>query len=341
MEILITGGNGLIGHHLVTALQERGDSVRVLVLPTEDTRWLKERGVTIYQGDICDYDTLKAPMRNVDTIFHLAAMHGGWLSLEEYSKVNVGGTENVCRAALASSIRRLVHVSSWTYYGKLRGRRLAEEMPPMPWQDAYRLSKVEGDLLVQRMIARDHLPATIVRPGTVFGPGDRVNFGRTADKLCAGKGLVLGSGRNLLPLVYVTDVVQGLLLSADRDCAVGQAYNISNDQPLTQEEFLRAIAQELGVAPPRLHIPFRAAYAIAFAAEQVAKIMHSDHPIVTRHGVILYGGENRHSIDKARSELGYAPQVSIREGVKRAAAWYKQSQMPAPLASPANQYAKV
>jgi nucleoside-diphosphate-sugar epimerase len=338
MEILITGGNGLIGHHLVTALQERGDNVRVLVLPTEDTSWLKERGVAVYQGNICDYETLLAPMRNVDTVFHLAAMHGGWLTLEEYSKVNVNGTENVCRAVLASSIRRMVHVSSWTYYGKLRGRRVSEEMPPMPWQDAYRLSKVEGDLLVQRLIAGEQLPATIVRPGTVFGPGDHVNFGRIADKLRAGKGIVLGSGRNLLPLVYVTDVVQGLLLCADRDCALGQAYNISNDQPLTQEEFLGAIAEELGVAPARLHIPFRAAYGIAFAAEQAAKIMHSDHPLVTRHGVILYGGENRHSIDKARSELGYAPRVSIREGVKYAAAWYKQSQIPA---SSAKLYAEV
>lgn len=331
MEILITGGTGLIGRHLVTALRQRGDGVRVLALPGEDVSWLEERGVAIYRGNVCDYDTLLAPMHTVDTVFHLAALHGGWLSFEAYHKVNVGGTENVCRAALAAGIRRLVHVSSWTYYGNTCGCSLTEDTPPARWQDSYRLSKVEGDLLVQRMIAREHLPATIVRPGTVFGPGDRVNFGRIADKLGAGKGIILGSGQNALPLVYVSDIVQGFLLCANQDRAQGQAYNITNDQPLTQGEFLRAIAEELGVAPPQLHIPYRAAFAAAFAAEQTFavthKLIHSEHPIVTRHGVILYGAENRHSIDKARAELGYAPQVSIREGVKYAAAWYKQGGM--------------
>ena len=129
-----------------------------------------------------------------------------------------------------------------------------------------------------------------------------------------------------LPLVYVTDVVQGLLLCADLDCAQGQTYNITNDQPLTQEEFLRAIAQELGAVPPRLHVPYHAAYAIA--AERAVRFTCSEHPIVTRHGVTLFGTDNRHSIDKARTELGYAPQVSLHEGVQLACIWYRQHYMP-------------
>lgn len=324
METLITGGTGLVGHHLITALQQRGDIVRALVLPTEDTSWLKERGVTIYPGDIRDPDTLTAPMRGVDTVFHLAAMQGVWLPIEEYYKVNVTGTENVGRAALAAGVRRIVHVSSWTIYAMARGRPLTEDVPPAPWNDPYWITKAQGDLLVQRMIARDHLPAAIIRPGTIFGPGDRLNFGRIADKLCAGKGLIIGSGNNALPLVFVTDVVRGLLLCADLDCAQGQAYNITNDQPLTQKEFLCAIAQGLGVAPPHVHIPYPAAYTIALGAERAVRFTRSEHPIITRHGVILYGTDNRHSIEKARTELGYAPQVSVREGVQLACAWYRQ-----------------
>ncbi len=327
METLITGGTGLVGHHLITALQQRGDTVRALVLPSEETRWLEERGVTVYRGDIRDPDTLIAPMQNVNTVFHLAAMQGLWVPIEKYYAVNVTGTENVCRAALKAAVRRIVHVSSWTIYGMDRGWPLTEDVAPAPRNDPYWVTKAQGDVLVQRMIAEERLPAAIIRPGTIFGVGDRLNFGRTADKIRAGKGLLLGSGRNSLPLVYVTDVVLGLLLCADYENAQGQTFNITNDQPLTQEEFLAAIAQDLETTPPRFHVPYAAAYAIASAAERVVPLNSSKHPIVTRHGVTLYGTDNRHAIDKARRELGYEPQVSIREGVQLACAWYRQHVM--------------
>lgn len=181
-----------------------------------------------------------------------------------------------------------------------------------------------GDLLVQRMVVQDQLPAAIVRPGTIFGPGDYLNFGRIADKLRLGRAIVIGSGRNALPLVYVTDLVRGLLLCADVDNAAGQVYNITNDEPLTQADFLREIAAGIGVPAPRLHVPYRAAYTMAFAAERAARLTRSRQPVVTRHGVALYGTDNRHSIDRARTELGYHPQVSISEGVGFACAWYRR-----------------
>jgi nucleoside-diphosphate-sugar epimerase len=330
METLITGGTGLVGHHLVSELLQRGDRVRALVLPTEDVSKLEERGVAVYRGDIRDSSTLLPPLRGVDTVFHLAAMQGMWLPIEEYYRVNVLGTENVCRAAVAAGVRRIVHVSSWTIYGMGHGQRLTEDVSPAPRQDPYWVTKAQGDILVRRMIEKENLPAAIIRPGTIFGPGDRLNFGRIAERLRAGKGIILGSGRNVLPLVYVTDVVQGLLLCADLAQAQGQTYNITNDQPLTQKEFLSAIAWELGVKPPHLHIPYHAAYVAAYAAEQVVKFTHAAHPAVTRHGVVLFGTENRHSIEKARKELGYAPQVSIRAGVKHACDWYRK-QVDVPL----------
>lgn len=341
METLITGGTGLVGHHLVTELQQRGDHVRALVLPSENTSWLEERGVRVYRGNICDPETLVEPMRGVDTVFHLAAMQGLWVPIEEYYKVNVTGTENVCRAVMAAGARRIVHVSSWTIYGMGRRGIVTEDVQPAPRDDPYWITKAQGDLLVQRMIEKEQLPAAIIRPGTIFGVGDRLNFGRTAEKVQAGKGLYIGSGQNALPLVYVTDVVQGLLLCADRDNAQGQAFNITNDQPLTQGEFLQAIAQELAVAPPRLHVPYAAAYAIAYAAERAVKLTGAKHPIVTRHGVTLYGTDNRHSIDKARVELGYEPKVSIREGVRLACAWYQQQASPSSNVSPTLETQKV
>lgn len=333
MDILITGGNGLLGRHLVTALEERGDLVRVLALPWEDTDWLEERGVTVFRGDVTRPHTLAEPMSGVEAVIHLAGMMGVWRPIEDYQAVNVGGTENVCRAALAEGVERVVHVSSWTVYGIALGEPVNEEFPFKPFPDPYAITKAAGDAAVQRMIAEDHLPAVIIRPGTFFGPGDQLHFERMADRLAAGRGLIIGRGNNALPFVYVTDVVQGLLLALERDGVVGRAYNISHDEPLTQEELLCAIAAEIGARPPRLHVPYGPLYATASAAEGAAKLTRSQRkPVLTRLGVKLFGTDNRHAIGKAKRELGYAPQVSLEEGVRLAAAWYRtQNLEPAPV----------
>jgi nucleoside-diphosphate-sugar epimerase len=323
MEILITGGNGLLGHHLVPALQERGDDVRVLALPGEETSWLARREVAVHRGDIRLADTLARPMRGVDAVVHLAGMMGVWRPLAEYQDVNVAGTRNVCEAALAEGVGRLVHVSSWTVYGMDLGRPALENSPFNPFREPYALTKAEGDMLVQRMIAEQHLPAVIVRPGTFFGPGDRLHFGRMADRLASDKAVIVGSGDNALPFVYVSDVVHGLLLSLDRDCAVGEAYNITTDRPLTQVQFLRTIGCAIGAGPPRVAVPYRALYAGAYVAEKLWAAAHlSGPPLVTRLGVKLFGTDNRHAIDKARAELGYEPRVSLEEGIRLAGAWY-------------------
>jgi nucleoside-diphosphate-sugar epimerase len=320
----MTGATGLLGHHLISALQERGDHVRALVLPAEDASKLEARGVIIFRGDVRQPETLAQPCAGVDTVFHLAGMMGVWLPLAAYRAVNVDGTKNMCRAALRAGVRRLVHISSWTVYGMALGRPAREDFSLAPFPEPYALTKAEGDNVVQRLIAQEHLPATIVRPGTFFGPGDRLHFGRMADRLRNGKGIVVGSGRNALPFVYVTDVVQGLLAAGNQDAAVGQAYNITNDEPLTQEEFLRAIAAEIGVPVPRLHVPYSMLYAAAYAAEQVAAVTHArTQPIVTRLGVKLFGTDNRHSIEKARAQLGYTPKVPVRAGIRLAAEWYR------------------
>jgi 2-alkyl-3-oxoalkanoate reductase len=323
MEILITGGNGLLGRHLINTLQDRGDVIRVLALPEEDTSWLEQRGIAVFRGDVRMPDTLVAPMSGAEAVLHLAGMMGVWRPLRDYREVNVTGTRNVCKAALNAGAARIVHISSWTVYGMDLGRPAREDFLLQPFREPYAMSKAEGDLAVQRMIAEDQLPAVIIRPGTFFGPGDRLHFGRMADRLKAGRGVIVGRGDNALPFVYVTDVVQGLLLALDVKDAVGQAYNISNDESMTQRGFLEAIAAEIGVRPPSVHIPYFALYVAGGVAERLSPLAGlKGQPIVTRLGVKLFGTDNRHAIDKARGELGYTPRVSIREGVRLAAAWY-------------------
>jgi nucleoside-diphosphate-sugar epimerase len=321
--VLVTGGNGFVGRHLVAALQDRGDLVRVLALPGEDASWLQHRGVAVYHGDVREPASLAKPADGADAVLHLAAMMDVWRPLEDYRAVNVTGTENICRAALTAGVGRFVHMSSSSVYGIALGRPADESFPLAPFGDPYPVTKAAGDRLVQRMIAAEHLPAVIIRPDQIFGPGDELHFGHMADRLRAGRGILVGSGNNAIPLVYVTDVVQGLLLALYHDRAPGQAYNITNDRPLTQKQLLHAIAEEIGASPPRIRVPYRALYAAGYLAERLATAVPSvTRPPITRLGVAFFGADNRYSIGKARRELGYAPQVDLREGIRITARWY-------------------
>jgi nucleoside-diphosphate-sugar epimerase len=317
MDILVTGGGGLLGRHLVAELLSRGDQVRVLALPAEDVRALDARGVEVHRGDIRRPDTLSVPMAGADAVVHLAGMIGVWRPFADYLAVNATGTEHVCRAAIAASVRRVVCVSSWTVYGMDQGEPCREDRPLAPFPEPYAQSKATGDRVVHRLIADEGLPGVIVRPGTFFGPGDRLHFDRIADRLRSGHGIIVGRGDNLLPFVFVSDVVQGLLLALEHPDAVGEAFNITTDAPLTQSEFFAATAAAIGVEAPRVHVPYRALYATASIAEHVWAVARpSRQPPLTRLGVNVFGTSNVHAIDKARERLGYEPRVPVREGIR-------------------------
>jgi 2-alkyl-3-oxoalkanoate reductase len=324
MKILVTGGSGFLASHLMPALQRRGHAVSALVLPSADPAGLQGRGIEVHTGDVRQPDTLAPAMHGARAVFHLAAAIGLRRPIRDYHAVNVTGTENVCRAALAAGVNRLVHVSSTSVYKQGLGTPVREDSPLTPLPDPYPRTKAAGDTLVQQMMIAERLPATIVRTSTIFGPGDDLNFGRIADRLLAGKSIMIGSGGNRVPIAYVDDVVRGLLLVLEGGQAVGQIYNIADDRTPTQEELLRTIAEQLNARMPRIHIPYGLLYGTAFAAEGVARITRNQRALVTRFGVTLYGADNRVSIDKARQELDYEPQTSLPQGVSMTAAWYRR-----------------
>lgn len=337
MEVLVTGATGFLAQNLIPQLQERGHRVRALVLPTEDTTWLKERGVVIHSGDVRKPETLVEPMRGAEGVFHMAALMAMWRPMEVHYAVHVTGTENVCSAALEAGVGRVVHLSSAITYTPGAGVPIREDFPQHPLHEPHAVTKALGDKLVQRLIAEKGLPAVIIRPEAMFGPHDRINFRRLADRMRAGKGIIIGSGKNAVPFVYVTDVVRGLILALEHPDAVGEAFNITNDETMTEEEFLVAIAEEVGGTPPRIKVPYAPLYGAAFVAEWIATLTRRE-PLVTRHGVQMFGSHNPLSIDKARRVLGYRPEVPLREGIRLAGAWYRSHVIerraePAPVAA--------
>lgn len=280
----------------------------------------------MYCADIADKAAIEPALNGVDHVFHCAARTGPWGPPAEYERVNVRGLETMVRAAMAAGVRRFVHVSSITVHGNdVRG--VADERAPLRAEpNPYSRSKVAGERLLRRMISDEGAPVTIVRPGWVYGPGDTASFGRFATMIEKGAMIVVGSGRNHVPLAYVTDVAEGMLAAAAAAHAVGRAYLLLNDELVTQRAFLTAIAAELGARPPARRIPYRAGIAAAGVAETACKLAgRRQAPPVMRYGLQLLGGENRFSIARARRELGFSPAVGFEEGTRRGVAWYRET----------------
>src|SRR6266487_4590129 len=188
MKVLITGATGLLGGHLLQALQQRGEQIRTLVLPSENAEKLTAQGVEVIRGDVTDANTLASAVKDIEIIIHLAGMMGVDRPLADYRLVNVTGSENLYRAAQSAGVRRFVHTSSHTVYGLGYGRFLTEKDALRPDPDPYSISKADGDRLMRGLMRKSNMETVILRPGTFFGPGDRLHFGRMAQRIKSGKG---------------------------------------------------------------------------------------------------------------------------------------------------------
>jgi nucleoside-diphosphate-sugar epimerase len=330
MTALVTGATGLLGGHIVDLLLERGERPRVLVRPGESLNGLASADVEVRRGDIADRKALETAVPGVDQIFHCAARTGPWGPEAEYVRTNVEGLEALIEVALAAGVERVVHVSSVTVHGNdIRGT--ADETAPFRVEpNPYSRSKVAGEHVIQRLVRDRGARVVIVRPGWIYGPRDAASFGRLAATIERGRMLIVGSGENHLPLVHVRDAAQGVLLAADSGAGTGEAFVLVNDEPVTQSDYLAAIASELGAPLPRRRIPYRLALALGAAGEAAGKLAAGRRPPpLTRYGLQLLGGENRFDIGKARTVLGFAPKVGVREGVADTVAWYRSAAGPA------------
>jgi nucleoside-diphosphate-sugar epimerase len=341
MKVLITGATGLLGGHLIKELQQRDEDIRALVLPVENADKLEKQGVKVVRGDITDASTLGPAVQDVELIFHLAGMMGVWRPISDYRLVNVTGSENLYKAAQKAGVRRYVHTSSHTVYGFGYGRFLTEKDALRPDPDPYSLTKAEGDRMMRRLMLNSEVETVILRPGTFFGPGDRLHFGRMAQKMKDGKGVIIGRGDNALPFCYVTDIVQGFMLAAYHKNAPGNVYNITNDRPLTQLEMFNAIADAVDGVRPTRHLPYLPIYYGSIVAEKVVARVTRTKPVVTQLGAMMFGSDNRHSVEKARRELGYEPKVELRTGITLSAEWFNAGGMDEVAVTQASQNAPL
>ena len=325
MKVLVTGAAGFIGGHLVDKLVERGDEVRALVRPDGDTSHLRT-GVEIMSGDLTDAASLKCAVRSMQVVYNVAAKTGPWGLEEAYRAVNVQGLADLIQAAMDAGVQRIVHTSSITVYGHHLNGIVTEGYPYGAENNPYSRTKIAGEKLISNLVKEYGAPVVVVRPAWVYGPRDIASFSRFVHLVESGKGFIIGTGKNIVPVVYVRDVVQGLIKAGDAgDQVVGRVYNLADDRHVTQAEYLNTIANALHVPHVSRKLPFSAVYLAGRTAEALWQAMgrrKAAPPPLTTYGVTLLGGNQQFSIDRARRELGYAPEFDVKRGVGEGVRWY-------------------
>jgi nucleoside-diphosphate-sugar epimerase len=323
VTVLVTGATGLLGSHIVDLLVQHGERVRALARPGSDIQRLVALGVDVRFGDLGNQQSLKAVVCGVERVLHCAARTGPWGPEIAYKRANVLGLRALVGAADAAGVRRFVHVSSITVHGNDVQGAADETAPLRSEPNPYSRTKVEGEQLLMELIHERGAPITIVRPGWIYGPRDFASFARFATLIRDGRMVMIGSGANHIPLIYVGDAAEGVILASAAQDAIGRAYLLVNDERITQRDYFTAIANELGAPAPSKHVPYRAALALGATAELVGSLARLQRPPLTRYGMQLLGGENRFIITKARQELGFAPRVMLADGVRQSVAWYR------------------
>lgn len=319
MLALVTGASGFIGRHLVRALLARGWQVRAYV---HQTPLDEAPGMTVAMGDILDVEALRKAMAGVDAVFHLAAAVGSVVTdPRSFARVNEGGSEALLKAARRSGAGRIVHFSSIAVLGAVKPGDIAgEDYHPAP-RTPYDRSKLASEEMARRAAA-DGLDVVVVRPGWVYGPGDRRTF-KLFRAVCRRRFACVAGATGKQTPVYVDDLVSGVLLAAEKGRR-GAVYHLAGDEVLAADEMTRIVAAACGVPAPRLRLPRAAAVAAAVTLEKAFGLLRRESPL-NRGKLAFFLDSKAMSSARARNELGFAPSTDFRTGAAAAVAWYRQN----------------
>ncbi len=328
---LVTGATGLLGSHIAEQLCKRGEHVQALVRNTSDTSFLDAIGVEKVYGDLSDKEALKRACDGVKIVYHAAAKVGDWGPWEEFQRISIDGTVNLLEAASAAGVERFLHISSISVYGYVDGEGIElDETAPLG-QNLYRWSyyskaKVIAEEKVWDWHNSGKIKATIIRPSWLYGPRDRASIPRLIDAIRKGKARIIGDGNNLLSLSYAGNVAEAAILAANKEEAIGQAYNACKDGNITLREYMNMIAKQLGAPPVTKTVPYSVAKNVAFLLEVIGRLIGKKNPpMVSRYAVWLMGRKIQFSNEKLKA-LGWKPSVPYEQGIPLTVKWFLEEE---------------
>jgi dihydroflavonol-4-reductase len=327
--VLVTGGAGFVGSHLVEALTARGHDVRVLVRPTTDRRNLDPARVTFVSGDVADPSAeaqaaLVAAATGAAVVYHAAGITQA-ASAEQFERVNAGGAERMAVAAARAGVRRFVLVSSQAAAGPNPGPLPRTETDPDRPVGAYGRSKLLAEQRVARIAAEaaHGLEVVTIRPPAVYGPRDRA-FLTLFRLVRTGIVPLHAPGAQTLSLIHARDLAQGLVGAAGHGTS-GALYYVTDGTPVTSARLVDEIARALGKKPLRLDVPKRMLEAVVAAAEAWARA--TGRPARVTRERLADWIEPRWTLSdaRARKEFAFAPHIALEAGIEETALWYRNA----------------
>ncbi len=331
MKLIVTGGTGFLGRHLVWRAAAEGAEVvftgrsakaadEVIGRAPGPVRWQalahgSEDAQRILTGAACD----------VDAIVHCAARSSPWGRYDEFHRANVASTAEVVAACRANGVRRLVHISTPSlYFGYADRLAIREDAElPEPANDYVR-TKLAAEALVKQA----GLPeAAILRPRALFGPWDQTLVPRILRVMTKGSMPIMRGGCIQLDLTYIDSAVESVWLALTKPLPRPVSiYNVSNGEPRELLDVLTTMAREFGLPLRTRKLPWPLVELMARSLEVAARLGSGKEPPLTRYSAGVLAFSQTLNVSALRDELGWRPAVSIDEGIRRHARWWREHQ---------------
>lgn len=321
MKAAVTGGGGFLGGAIVRRLHRRAWSVRSFTRTAYP--WLDELGVEQVFGDLSDPAAVENALAGCDIVFHVAAKAGVWGPHSEFFSTNVTGTQNVIAACRKLGIRKLVYTSTPSVvHGGSHLNGVDETTPyPASYEAAYPETKAIAEQAVIAANGPD-LATVSLRPHLIWGPGDPHLVPRVLARAREGKLRRIGSKPVTVDVTYIDNAAEAHELAADRldigSPVAGKAYFITNGEPVELWEFLNQVLAEAGLPPVTRTISVWKARLAGRVLERIHKLLRlRREPAMTLFVAKQLSTSHWYDITAARRDLGYVPQISLNEGLKR------------------------
>ncbi len=328
MKILVTGASGFIGGRFARFALEQGLAVRVNGRRPEGVEHLVKRGAEFVQGDLSDPGLALRLCHDVEAVVHCAGAVGVWGKYEYFHGANVQVTENLVEACLKQRVRRFLHLSSPSIYFDGKSHvGIREGQVPKRFSDHYGATKY---LAEQKVFAAEEFGLEVLayRPRFVTGAGDTSIFPRLIAMQRKGRLKIIGNGLNKVDFTSVQNLNDALfsgLLAAGP--ALGQAYNISNGQPVPLWDVVNYVLRKLGEPQVTRHVPYGVAYTAALLNESVCRVLPGrPEPSLYRLAVAVMAKDFSLDISRARQYLDYDPKVGIWSALDEFCGWWGAQQ---------------
>ncbi|WP_295958517.1 2-alkyl-3-oxoalkanoate reductase [uncultured Xanthomonas sp.] len=328
MKIVVTGGGGFLGQALCRGLVARGH--QVVSYNRGHYPELQALGVAQVRGDLVDAQALQHALAGADAVFHNAAKAGAWGSYDSYYQPNVVGTENVLAACRLHGVSRLVYTSTPSVTHRATHPVEGLGADQVPYGEDFQAPYAATKAIAERMVlaANDaQLAVVALRPRLIWGPGDNQILPKLVARAQAGRVRLVGSGDNKVDSTYIDNAAQAHFdafehLAVGAPCA-GKAYFISNGEPLPMRVLLNKLLAAVGAPTVTRTLSFKAAYRIGAACETLWPLLRlRGEPPLTRFLAEQLCTPHWYSMEPARRDFGYVPQVSIEQGLQRlASSW--------------------